>query len=255
MPDKSIPQLVAHRGYMQHYPENTWLGLQAALECGACWIEFDVQMCADGGFVLLHDGDFKRTADNAVSVFDIDRERLRAISVHEPARLGERYAPLPVCELDAVMLKLRAFRSARAMVEIKQQSLEHWGVRRVMDALVEKLEPQLTQCVLISYNHRALSYARQKSAIDIGWVLDVYDQEHFERAQQLCPQYLICNERKIPQGQTPWSGSWQWMLYDINDPARALQWATRGIELIETAAIGTMLQDPVLSEKACRHAI
>ena len=255
MPDTSIPRLVAHRGYMQNYPENTWLGLRAALECGACWIEFDVQMCADGRFILLHDTDFKRTADTAASVFDIDNERLTAISVHEPERLGERYAPLPVCDLDTVLVKLRAFRRARAMVEIKRESLEHWGLQRVMDALLTNLQPHISQCVLISYSHQALSYARQSSAIDIGWVLDSYDQEHLNRAKLLCPQYLICNERKIRRGQTPWSGSWQWVLYDINDPTRALQWAGRGIELIETGAIGSMLQDPLLARRACRHAI
>ena len=255
MSEIHIPRLVAHRGYMQHYPENTWLGLQAALKSGACWIEFDVQMCADGRFILLHDVDFERTAGTAVSVFDIDNRQLDTISVHEPARLGERYAPLPVCDLDTVLGKLPAFPGARAMVEIKQESLEQWGLARVMDALLEKLEPHLNQCVLISYSHRALSYAAQRSSIDIGWVLDVYDRANLQQAELLDPQFLICNERKVPQGQIPRSGNWKWMLYDISDPALALQWAARGVELIETRAIGAMLQHPVLARKACTYAI
>jgi glycerophosphoryl diester phosphodiesterase len=255
MNEEHIPRLVAHRGYMQTCPENTWQGLEAALKAGACWIEFDLQMCADGRFVLLHDADFKRTANTPASVFNINKEQLMDISVHEPARLGERYAPLPVSDLDTVLLKLAAFPNARAMVEIKQESLERWGLERVMDALLVKLSHCHSQCVLISYSHQALSYARTRDSIDIGWVLDVYDEEHFRRANQLNPQYLICNERKIPQQETPWAGTWQWMLYDISDPARALQWATRGIELIETRAIGTMLQDPILARKACPHGI
>lgn len=255
MNEEPIPRLVAHRGYMQKYPENTWLGLQAALKTGACWIEFDIQMCADGRFVLLHDTDFMRTANTAVSVFDINSDRLKDISVHEPARLGDRYAPLPVCDLDTVLLKLSAFPNARAMVEIKQESLQQWGLERVMDALLEKLKPHLNQCVVISYSHRALSYCRERHSIDIGWVLDDYDQQHLCRAKLLDPQFLICNERKIPQLQTPWTGNWQWMLYDISDPAVALHWAARGIELIETRAIGTMLQDPVLARKACPYEL
>jgi len=255
MNEEHIPRLVAHRGYMQTCPENTWQGLEAALKTGACWIEFDVQMCADGQFVLLHDADFKRTANTAVSVFDINTEQLVDISVHEPARLGERYAPLPVSSLDTVLLKLAAFPKARAMVEIKQESLDRWGLEIVMGALLEKLSPCRSQCVLISYSHRALSYSRERDTIDIGWVLDVYDQEHCNRANQLNPQFLICNEGKIPQRETPWAGTWQWMLYDISDPALALQWAARGIELIETRAIGTMLQDPLLARKACPHGI
>ncbi|MGI9320452.1 MAG: glycerophosphodiester phosphodiesterase family protein [Thiogranum sp.] len=255
MNEEHIPRLVAHRGYMQTCPENTWQGLEAALKAGACWIEFDLQMCADGRFVLLHDADFKRTANTPASVFSINTEQLMDISVHEPARLGERYAPLPVSDLDTVLLKLTAFPNAGAMVEIKQESLERWGLERVMDALLEKLRPCHSQCALISYSHQALSYARERDSIDIGWVLDAYDEEHFRRANQLNPQFLICNERKIPQQETPWAGTWQWMLYDISDPARALQWATRGIELIETRAIGTMLQDPILARKACPHGI
>ena len=160
MNNERIPRLVAHRGDMQAYPENTWQGLQAALEAGACWIEFDLQMCADGRFILLHDADFKRTANTPVSVFDINTEQLLDISVHEPARLGERYAPLPVTDLDSALLRLSAFPNARAMVEIKQESLERWGLERVVDPLLERLKPWHSQCVLISYSHRALRYAK-----------------------------------------------------------------------------------------------
>jgi len=253
MNEEHIPRLVGHRGYMHRYPENTWLGLEAALKAGACWIEFDLQMCADGRFILLHDADFQRTANTPVSAFNSNAEQLMAISVHEPARLGDRYAPVPVTDLDTVLLKLSAFPKARAMVEIKQESLDRWGLERVMDALLVKLTPCHSQCTLISYSHQALRYTRERSSIDIGWVLGAYDQAHFSRAKRLKPQFLICNEGKISPQQTPWSGTWQWMLYDISDPALALQWAARGIELIETRAIGTMLQDPLLARKACPH--
>ena len=54
-------RLVAHRGYPRRYPENTLLSLLAALEAGAEFVEFDVQMTADGVPVLLHDADLRRT--------------------------------------------------------------------------------------------------------------------------------------------------------------------------------------------------
>ena len=255
MSEGQVPTLVAHRGYMELYPENTWVGLQAALKAGACWVEFDVQMCADGHFILLHDADFQRTSKLPVSVFDIGSDQLAGISVHEPERLGDRHAPLPVSDLDTVLQKLSGFPNARAMVEIKQESLEHWGTEQVMEALLEKLDPYRSQCVLISYSDRALDYARQRSPIDIGWVLDVYDRQHLSRAQSLRPQFLICNAGKIPPQQELWAGFWQWMLYDITDPALALQWAARGAELIETRDIGAMLKHPLLARKACAHGL
>ncbi|MDQ1363614.1 MAG: glycerophosphoryl diester phosphodiesterase, partial [Pseudomonadota bacterium] len=57
----AIPNLVAHRGYMERYPENTLVGLEAALQCGAGYIEFDVQCAADGTLVVIHDTELTRT--------------------------------------------------------------------------------------------------------------------------------------------------------------------------------------------------
>jgi glycerophosphoryl diester phosphodiesterase len=141
------------------------------------------------------------------------------------------------------------------MVEIKQESLQHWGLAKVMDTLLEALEPARARCVLISYSHEALRYAGQNSDIDTGWVLRHYDETHYQQAQELQPEFLICNQDKIPQQQELWPGSWQWMLYDIVQPQLALDWARRGATLIETADIGAMLAHPALARRACRHGL
>ena len=248
-----LPQLVAHRGSLLRYPENTWLGLEAALKAGACWLEFDIQMCADRRFVLLHDADFNRTANHRVSLFTCTAGDTQSISVHEPERFGTVFAPLPPPLLDDVLGRLAAFPAARAMIEIKHESLQHWGLARVMDSLLELLEPARAHCVLISYSREALRYAMQNSGIDTGWVLQRYDQTHWEQAQELEPEFLICNQDKIGQQQELWPGSWQWMLYDIVEPQLALDWARRGAALIETADIGAMLAHPALARRACRH--
>jgi len=136
-----IPQLVAHRGYMQRYPENSWVGLSAALAAGACWLEFDVQLCRDGRFVLLHDDNFTRTAGVDTSVFDIDGAGI-SVSVHEPQRFETRFEPTPVATLDDVLQRLAAWPAVRAMVEIKQESID----RRGLDPVMEKLLAQLVAC-------------------------------------------------------------------------------------------------------------
>jgi len=255
MNDQPIPQLVAHRGYMQQYPENTWSALEAALQAGACWLEFDVQMCADGHFILLHDADFSRTGGDPRSAFDTDSQALRDISVHEPDRLGERFFPEAAPGLDTVLQRLAAFPNAHAMVEIKDESLHHWGLEKVMNALLKILTPFQRQCILIAHSDAALGYAQQQGDMDTGWVVRSYDQQHLERANRLGPQFLICNASRVPPGETPWRGNWQWMLYNINDPQSALQWSARGVALIETRDIKTMLQHPLLASKACQHGL
>jgi len=212
-------------------------------------------MCADGQFILLHDADFSRTGGDSRSVFDTDIQALQRISVHEPDRLGNRFFPEAAPGLDTVLQRLAAFPNARAMVEIKDESLDHWGLEKVMNALLKTLTPFQRQCILIAYSDAALDFAQQQGDMVTGWVVRSYDRQHLERARQLGPQFLICNERKIPPGETPWRGGWQWMLYDISDPNTALQWSARGVALIETRDIKAMLEDPLLASQACRHGI
>ena len=243
-----IPTLVAHRGYMERYPENTLSSIEAALQAGACMVEFDVQMDVDGQLLLLHDDNFMRTAGSDTRLFSTTD--YHQISVHEPARLGDAFRPEPVPALTQVMKLLLRYPRATAFVEIKDESLEHWGLERVMDELLSCIEPAKHQCVVIADSLEALIYARKQADIPIGWVIHRYDAEHHRLADSHAPEYLICNYRRIVGDL--WRGGWRWMLYDISDPELALKWAKQGSELIETRDIGGMLQHPILQQRSCR---
>lgn len=233
-------RLVAHRGYMEMYPENSWRGIQAALDNGAAWVEFDIQMYKVGQFILLHDITFQRTANIPDRLFDVSEARLHSVSIHEPDRLGEVFNPEPICFLEDAISRLSRRPSVRAMIEIKEESLSHWGIEPVMRSLLPILETIKSQCVLISFSIDALRYAKKHSDLAIGWVLHHYDQPSIAQAMELNPQYLICNHTKLPQEVAPTAGPWNWMLYDITDPDLALQWMRNGINLIETRDIGKL---------------
>lgn len=248
-----IPILVAHRGYWARYPENTLVAIEAALHAGACVVEFDVQLCADHTPVLLHDRSLARTAGRDLDVFELDSLALPAISVHEPARLGDFFEPQPVAMLSTALSLFERYPAATAMVEIKQQSIEHFGLEHAMDVLLETIRPYAEHCVVISYNADALVYARAQGHARIGWVLDAFDEAHRSRAHELVPDYLICNHEKIAPQDTLWPGGWRWMLYDITDAHTALELAARGADLIETRDIGDLLQHPRLGTRGCGH--
>lgn len=252
MSTDNIPVLVAHRGYMHHYPENTWRSLEAALNSGACWVEFDIQLCIDGKFILLHDGNFERTSGINTSPFDLASHDVQ-LSVHEPARFDNQHMETPVATLADTLEKLSRYPASRAMVELKQESIDHWGLKQVMEMLLPLLEPHQDQCCLISFNIDSLIWCRSNSGLEIGWVLDHYDAQSAQTAAQLQPEFLICDYKKIPNEASLWKTGSQWMLYDIMDPDTALDWAQRGAALIETADIGKMLQHPVLGRRACQH--
>ena len=57
--------VTTHCGYIGRYPENSLTGLQAAVELGTDWIEFDVQATADHELILLHDSTVDRISNGS----------------------------------------------------------------------------------------------------------------------------------------------------------------------------------------------
>jgi len=247
----SIPLLVAHRGYPARYPENSLDGLEAALRAGACWVEFDVQLCADGVPVVLHDATLERTAACAGCIMDLPSTQLAGISVHEPARFGSGATAVILPTLTQTLALLARWPRAQAFVEIKEESLARFGVDATLQAVIEVIRAQPVSCTLISYAAEILTPARA-AGLATGWVLRRWDAKTQRMAEIEAPDYLICNHRRLPlSAQDIWQGPWHWVSYEVSDPELALALATRGVELIETDAIGAMLEHPLLRTRNC----
>ncbi len=67
-------EVIAHRGAVEHAPENTLSSFEKAIELGADRIELDVRETADGHIVVLHDESVDRTTDGSglVSEYTLD---------------------------------------------------------------------------------------------------------------------------------------------------------------------------------------
>ena len=239
----SVPALVAHRGYMSKYAENTLLSISAALGAGAPHVEFDVQMAGDGELVVIHDDNTKRTADVAHSVFDLSNEDLQRISVHYPEKFESAYSPEPVPTLQQALSMMAEYPAATAFIEIKEESFQHFGLAKVMDKLILDLANHSAPFFVISFSFEAVHYLQQNSNYRTGWVLKKYNKAFRKRAEELQPDCLICNHKKIPADEQLWPGIWDWMLYDIKDPETAMHFHQLGAQMIETAEIGELLSD------------
>lgn len=232
-------KLVAHRGYSLRYPENTILALQKAIDCGASFIEFDVQMTRDLIPVILHDETLERTTGGSGLVMEKSWHELSDICAGETGRLGDsfKYEPLP--RLEEVVTLLTQHPGVRAFVELKKESLQWFGVELLVKKVLEVLSPVLGQTVIISFFKEALIESRRLGKGEIGWVLTNFDEESRALAKELKPDFLICNFNKV-YGEF-WQGEWSWFLYEIRDRASALQWFEKGVEYIETMHIGEMI--------------
>ena len=235
-----LPALVAHRGNALEFPENTLPAFASALQLGARYLELDVQLSGDGVPMVLHDAELERTTGLSGKVFDYDADTLATFAAGEPARFGERYAEVHLPRLSDALALLAGWPDALLFVEIKTESLEHFGQERVVSAVIEQLEPQRRQCVVISFDLPAIRRARQLGGVAIGWVLTDYDHESQRQCALLDPQFVFCNHRRLPAREPLWSGGWRWACYEVRDPALARSLAARGVALIETMAVRAM---------------
>ncbi|MCF6354547.1 MAG: hypothetical protein L3J26_05500, partial [Candidatus Polarisedimenticolaceae bacterium] len=242
-----MPALVAHRGQMESCPENSLLGLEAALKCGASNVEFDVQSTADGVLVVFHDIELERVTGVAGNLFELQFEALKSIRVSEPGRFQKNRFSEPIPTLkDVVDLFLR-YPDATAFVEIKDESIDQFGVDVICNQLLKEIKPIEQQAVVISFHKDAVQYVRDNSSFKTGYVLEKYDQQHCDFAQQLKPDYLIVNHTKLSKGKPLWVGNWAWILYDITDPERCCEYANQ-VALIETRDICSMLKHPLFAQ-------
>jgi glycerophosphoryl diester phosphodiesterase len=244
----SQPILLAHRGWASRYPENSRVGIEAALRAGVACVEFDVQLSADCVPVVIHDTSLERTAGIARRVSGLDARELGAVSVHEPARFGTRFAGEPLPSLADIVVLLQDWPKAKAFVEIKRESAEAHGVDAAVALVLDVLAPVRERCIVISFVERAVMTARRLGASATGWILNHYDDDSRSLAEAMAPDYLICDYRKLPAAPaTLWSGPWRWGSYEIVEVEHALGLVERGVQIIESMAAGDLASDPRLS--------
>ena len=238
-----IPQLVGHRGYPRHYPENTLIGIEAAIRAGARYFEIDVQLTQDQVPVLFHDRDLKRLCGVGGAVHDYPFAALQKFRASEPGRFGEKYRDVPITTLAELRQLLQQHPNVTGFIELKRASLKHFGIDTMLALVRRELEPVLNQCVLISYSLEALLAARQQGWPEIGVVVDHWQEREQEIVFAIRPQYLFCDVDGLPpEGRLHHAGA-KLAVYEVTDPKLALTLAARGVEFVETFAVGEMQQE------------
>ena len=230
---KEPPILVAHRGLAANWPENTLEALDAAVAAGARWLEVDVQLCADGVPVLLHDAGLERVAGRAASVFELTAAELAEISVGEPARFGMRFADVRAPTLAEFAAWLARHDGVSAFIELKPESIAHHGRLAVVEACMQALAPARGRWAPISCDYEALALAADAGAAPLGWIVRGLDPAVEAHARALPARWLFCNHERLPDGPLK-EGPWDWVLYEVGDAATATGLVQRGARWLET---------------------
>lgn len=256
--NQAIPILVAHRGYPACYPENTLVGYEVAIQAGACYVELDIQLSARHTPFLCHDDNLKRLIGIDQNITELEDEIIRTLSIAYPklsiasdlSASSTRTAPF--VDLFTFCALLKKWPKVKAFVEIKSESIVKFGLELTVKTILQVLQPCREQCIIISFDWQAVALARKKGMERIGWVIPRWDSEHENIAHELAPDYLFSSIWRMPPSiEERWKGPWQWVVYTVNDSQTALHYAQQNIGMVETDAIGVMLNDPILKKNAC----
>lgn len=230
-------RLVAHRGDMTTYPENSLLALRAAAELDFNYLELDIQFSKDRIPFVIHDENLVRTTGINKNIYECTAKELLSHRILSEVDDEESNAMLYLATLEKTIEVLNNFPGITLFVEIKKQTLDYLNLDIVVDTILKDLENAKFKFVIISFVKEVIEYVQQKGNYSSGWVLSKYDQVNHAIADQMQPNYLFCNVKKVNKPAELWKGSWDWALYDIKNPVFAYELLEQGVELIETGDI------------------
>lgn len=235
-----IPELVAHRGYPGRYPENTLPAIEAALRAGARYIEIDVQTTSDHVPVLFHDATMERLCGVEGRIREAELAELSALRASYPERFGNAFSDVSIPTLSAVANLLDAWPETTLFVEIKDEALLHSGIDETYWRCASALAPIANRAVMIAFDCAFLLAARQHGWSQLGGVVERWAERDQPKLIEAAPQYLFADIEHLPEtGALNWRDA-RLVAYEVAEPAQALALAARGVDLVETFAIGEM---------------
>ncbi|MBD2857517.1 glycerophosphodiester phosphodiesterase [Spongiibacter sp. KMU-158] len=234
---------VAHRGYRQHYPENTLIAFRAAILAGAKNIELDVQLDKDGIPWAFHDATLDRLCNRPGAIWNYHSAELAEFSAHEPGRFDQQFLGNPLCPLTHIVDLLREFPDVNAFVELKEESLTQFGAEKMWQAVSTVIAPVHHQCILISFELDSLCLARQYGWQRCGAVFDYWPDWQLAALAEINPEVIFVDRNIVPADIDLRSLPWPILVYEVGTAIEATDWFNRGAVAVETFLIGELLKD------------
>jgi len=175
---EKLPLVLAHRGLVTEYQENTMMAIQAAIHSPHCdGTEFDVFLTKDNKVVLFHDENLKRLTGIDKDIYDLTWDDLQTIQILPEIEVDgglRKYAsPAPIPLLEDVLETIKG-KDFFVDIELKAYS-PRWSKRKVggeVANIVKRME-MLEQVVCTSFNFFMLYNLEKKHrAIPSGFAYD-----------------------------------------------------------------------------------
>lgn len=257
-----------HRGFRGKWPENTWVGMHAALEAGVTTLEMDVVMSKDREVVLSHEpwmsteicegpGIGEGNAE-PLNLYRMDYAQIRSYNCGSPKghprfpqqRAVVAYKPL----LREIMDSVQAYCLGKGRdlpnlnIEIKSKAawdgLYHPQIHDFVQAVVAVLgsSGMKERCIIQSFDERVPALVWQvDSGLQSACLVEyrrVWSRARFaekvmgnwgKHAKVYSPHYLMINRRTVKQMQRRGVEVIPWTVNKPSMMKRLMRWKVNGI--------------------------
>lgn len=230
-----LPSVIGHRGACGYAPENTLASIIAAADMGVKWVEFDVMLTKDGVPVIHHDDTLERTTSLSGLMRETPYEILKTADAG--SWFGDSFVNEPVPTLEQVM-DVCLERGLGMNVEIKPcEGVELETAEVVLDVLSRTWD-DVNSILISSFQpvclQVALEYAPEYPR---GLLLETTPHANWpELVEHLEPTTLNFdgNTPSLTREQVEdfMETGKKLLAYTINDPARARQLFSWGVDSV-----------------------
>lgn len=179
-------QVFAHRGGRMWAPENTMAAFRRAVELGVDGIELDVQRCASGELIVIHDEDLERTTNGVGLVADISYDEISRLSagLWFDQEFRDEKVPLLADVLDLVAGSLTV------NVEIKNSPVAYPGIEEELLELLSSYGHS-DKIIVSSFDHFVLERLKNlDSSLNLALLVDAVLLDMPQYAQRLGARFF-----------------------------------------------------------------
>ncbi len=153
------PKIIAHRGGRTWAPENTMAAFAKSVAAGIDGIELDVQRCASGELVVIHDCDVTHTTSGAGLIKDLTLAQLKSFSAG--AWFGSQFAGETIPLLEDVLRLV----NGKLLINIEVKNVPH-DYPGIDDDLLKLLSGygHRDQLIISAFDHDVLRRIHGKAA-------------------------------------------------------------------------------------------
>ncbi|PZM84732.1 MAG: glycerophosphodiester phosphodiesterase [Candidatus Melainabacteria bacterium] len=191
---KPQPANISHRGGRHWAPENTLVAFKMSLDIGVEGLELDVQRCASGELVVIHDELVNRTTNGVGLVEQITYDELKRLDAgsfwhdeyEDAGEVNFKGEKIPLLKDVLDLVDGRAF----VNVELKNTPIEYPGIE---DDLIDLLSDyrHRDKIIVSSFDHRLMYSLKEKeSSLSIALLADALFVNVVELAQQIGADYF-----------------------------------------------------------------